>query len=144
MYWSPHSIFANPKAHHFGSWCLWFSSSMHLHQFPVSIIGDRELSENEKMHLKNSRMIWLDSDFPHLHLSSRYFGRQIFNGLHPIHWGPDSIILEPLNNHTSEHNFLTHWKPFFELNKPNSDGFSLIKPHLCGNKEIFLTYKSIV
>ena len=48
MYWSPHSIFANPKAHHFGSWCLWFSSSMHLHQFPVSIIGDRELSENEK------------------------------------------------------------------------------------------------
>ena len=34
----------------------------------------------------------------------------------PIYWSPGSIILEPLNNHISEHNFVTHWKPFSELN----------------------------
>ena len=90
---------------------------MHLHQFPVSIIGDRELSENEKMHLKNSRMIWLDSDFPHLHLSSRYFGRQIFNGLQyigartPLFWSPLTTTLRNIILWLIENPFLSWINP---------------------------------
>ena len=50
------------------------------------------------------------SDFPQLHLSSRYFGRQIFNGLQyigaraPLYWSPlttkfRDIILWHIENH---------------------------------------------
>ena len=107
------------------------------------------LSASLKRIVKWSDMVTF-SDFLQLHLSSRYFGRWIFDRLQyigaraPLYWSSGSIILEPLKNRTSEHNFVTHWKSFAELNKPNSDGLSLIKPHLCNSKGIFLTYKSIL